>query len=71
MAWMAVPHLWNTTRDTVTATDFKNIKNIRGLLPLLSNLIATLYLKTEPDNNLWNQPSRKEMPDSEKSCISS
>lgn len=71
MAWTAVPHLWNTTRDTVTATDFKNIKNIRGLLPLLSNLIATLYLKTEPDNNLWNQPSRKEMLDSEKSCISS
>ena len=71
MAWAAVPHLWNTTRDTVTATDFKDIKNIRGLLPLLSNLIATLYLKTEPDNTLWNQTSRKKTLDSKKSCISS
>ena len=64
MAWTAVPHLWTTTRDTVTATDFKNIKSIRGLLPLLSNLIATLYLKTEPDHTLWNQTSLQEALDS-------
>jgi energy-coupling factor transport system permease protein len=64
MAWTAVPHLWTTTRDTVTATDFKKIKNIKGLLPLLSNLIATLYLKTEPDNTLWTQTSPQEALDS-------
>lgn len=71
MAWTAMPHLWNTTRETVTATDFRNIKNVRGLLPLLSDLIATLYLKTEPDNTLWNQTSPQEVLDSKKSCISS
>jgi energy-coupling factor transport system permease protein len=53
LAWTAVPHLWDTARRTIRAADLKNAKNLRGLLPLLSNLIAALYLTTEPDSKLW------------------
>lgn len=53
-AWAAVPQLWKTTRNTIASADLKHIKNLRGLLPLLSGLIATLYVKAEPAPSLWD-----------------
>jgi uncharacterized membrane protein/energy-coupling factor transporter transmembrane protein EcfT len=53
LSWTAVPHLWDTARRTIRAANLKNAKNLRGLIPLLSNLIAALYLTTEPDSKLW------------------
>jgi uncharacterized membrane protein/energy-coupling factor transporter transmembrane protein EcfT len=53
LSWTAVPHLWDTARRTIRAANLKNAKNLRSLLPLLSNLIAALYLTTEPDSKLW------------------
>jgi heptaprenyl diphosphate synthase len=70
MAWTAVPQLWKATRDTISAVDLKKVKNLRGLLPLLSNLIATLYLKTEPTDGLWSNIIRMENRDSKEPGVS-
>lgn len=64
LAWTAMPQLWQTTRDTLASANLKNIKNMRSLLPLLSNLIAALYLKTQPAHGFWNRPSRTDNRDS-------
>ena len=53
LAWTAIPHVWATTRGAILAANLKEAKNLRNLLPLLSNLIAMLYLNTETENKLW------------------
>ncbi|MEE4607216.1 MAG: Gx transporter family protein [Desulfobacteraceae bacterium] len=53
LAWTAVPHVWETTRGAILAANLKKAKNLRNLLPLLSRLIAVLYLNTETENELW------------------
>ena len=53
LAWTAIPYVWNTTRSAILSADLKKAKNLRNLLPLLSNLIALLYLNTEPGDKLW------------------
>jgi len=47
IAWTAIPDLWEITRKAILTSDLRKTKNLRGLLPLLSTLIANLYLKTE------------------------
>jgi heptaprenyl diphosphate synthase len=55
LSWTAVPHLLDTARRAIRAANLKNAKNVRNLIPLLSNLIAALYLATEPDSELWKR----------------
>jgi len=55
LAWTAIPHVWETTRAAILAANLKKAKNLRNLLPLLSNLIAMLYLNTESENKLWEK----------------
>ena len=55
LSWTAVPHLLDTARRAIRAANLKNAKNVRNLIPLLSNLIAALYLATEPDSELWTR----------------
>jgi energy-coupling factor transporter transmembrane protein EcfT len=55
LSWVALPSLWKATRDTIASVNMKDIKNVKQLLPLLSDLIATLYRQTEPAHGLWNQ----------------
>ena len=55
LAWTAIPHVWETTRGAILAANLKQPKNLRNLLPLLSNLIAMLYLNTETENKLWEK----------------
>jgi energy-coupling factor transport system permease protein len=65
LAWTAIPHVWETTRGAILAANLKKAKNLRNLLPLLSNLIAMLYLSTETDNKLWEKagpPARIRTP---------
>lgn len=71
LAWTAVPRLWKAARETAASMDFKKITNLKNLLPLLSNFIATLYLTTEPSHGLWNQTSWSENHDPEQPCVSS
>lgn len=53
LSWMAIPVLWETARRTIREANLKKAKNLRNLIPLLSNLIASLYLETEPESKLW------------------
>jgi energy-coupling factor transporter transmembrane protein EcfT len=55
LSWTAVPHLLDTARRAIRAANLKNVKNVRHLIPLLSNLIAALYLATEPESELWRR----------------
>jgi heptaprenyl diphosphate synthase len=55
LAWAAIPHVWETTRGAILAANLKKAKNLRNLLPLLSSLIAGLYLNTETENKLWEK----------------
>ena len=55
LAWTAIPYVWHTTRKAMFSNKLKNAKNLRNLIPLLSSLIAGLYLKTEPENNVWEE----------------
>ncbi|MFC1815626.1 Gx transporter family protein [Thermodesulfobacteriota bacterium] len=47
-AWAAFPNLWETARRAIIKANLKKVKNLRKLLPLLSNMIAILYIETEP-----------------------
>ncbi|MGA6926655.1 MAG: Gx transporter family protein, partial [Desulfosarcina sp.] len=69
MAWTALPQLWKTTRDTITSANIKDIKSIRRLLPLLSDLIATLYMQTEPAHGLKGPPSEQEQSEPGGPCV--
>jgi heptaprenyl diphosphate synthase len=53
LSWTAIPVLWETTRRAIRAAELGKVKNLRNLLPLLSQLIATLYLETKPEGGLW------------------
>jgi energy-coupling factor transporter transmembrane protein EcfT len=55
LAWTAIPHVWATTRGAILAANLKKAKNLHNLLPLLSSLIARLYLNTETENKLWEK----------------
>jgi len=45
LSWIAVPVFWEMAREILRKTDFKKVKNIGSLIPLLSEFIATLYLQ--------------------------
>ena len=64
LAWTAIPHVWETTRGAILAANLKKAKNLRNLLPLLSNLIARLYLNTETENKLWEKSATSRSKDS-------
>jgi len=64
LAWTAIPHVWETTRGAILAANLKKVKNLRNLLPLLSNLIARLYLNTETENKLWQRAATNREKDS-------
>ena len=70
LSWTDLPRLWRTTHDTIASINMKNIKNLKELLPLLSDLIATLYVQTEPTQDLWNQNPKKDQTDPDGPCVS-
>jgi uncharacterized membrane protein/energy-coupling factor transporter transmembrane protein EcfT len=41
----AMPSLWDTTRRLIHSANFKKSRNLRNLIPLLSGLMAALYLE--------------------------
>ncbi len=49
LAWNAVPYVWENTRNAIFSANLKKAENLRNLLPLLSSLIAELYLNTESE----------------------
>jgi uncharacterized membrane protein/energy-coupling factor transporter transmembrane protein EcfT len=53
LSWSSLPSLWETARSTIRTANLRKVENLRNLLPLLSNMIATLYLETEPHQRIW------------------
>jgi uncharacterized membrane protein len=49
LAWNAMPQVWSITRSAIFSANLKKAENLRNLLPLLSNLIAKIYLNTESE----------------------
>lgn len=47
LAWEALPAAWGTTRSAMSSVDFKKVRTLRNLIPLLSDLIAALYLRAD------------------------
>ncbi len=53
VSWVGIPFFWETARSTIRSAGFKKGKNLRQLIPVLSNLIATLYLEATPESRYW------------------
>lgn len=60
LSWNAVPYLWETARATIRKAKLGRAGSLKNLLPLLSNLIAELYLETGSTEGFWQQASRSE-----------
>jgi heptaprenyl diphosphate synthase len=59
LSWSSLPSLWETARSTIRTANLRKVENLRNLLPLLSNMIATLYLETEPHQRVWESAGKK------------
>jgi len=55
LSWMAIPIFWEMARNIIRRIDLKKVKNIRNLIPLLSDFIVTLYLETEQVSASWEE----------------
>ncbi|MEE8397653.1 MAG: Gx transporter family protein [Desulfobacterales bacterium] len=53
LSWTAFPFFWDTARATIRQANLKKAGNLRNLIPLLSSLIATLYMETESKSSFW------------------
>jgi len=60
LSWNAVPYLWETARAAIRKAKLGRAGNLKNLLPLLSDLIAKLYLETGSTEGFWQQASRSE-----------
>jgi energy-coupling factor transport system permease protein len=60
LSWNAVPYLWETARATIRKAKLGRAGSLKNLLPLLSNLIAKLYLETGSTEGFWQQANRSE-----------
>ena len=60
LSWNAVPYLWETARAAIRKANLGRAGSLKHLLPLLSNLIAKLYLETGSTEGFWQQASRSE-----------
>lgn len=47
LSWMAIPVFWEMARSALCRADLKRIKNLRNVIPVLTDIIATLYLEGE------------------------
>lgn len=62
-AWTSIPRLWETTRRAIFASDLGKIQTLKGLLPALIHVIATLYVKTEYPRGPARHVSPRELGD--------
>lgn len=60
LSWNAVPYLWEISRAAIRKANLDRAGNLKNLLPLLSNLIAKLYLETGSTEGFWQQAFRSE-----------
>ena len=54
LSWAVLPSIWQKGREAITNGNFSKVENLKNLLPMLSNLIADLYMETESEDGLMN-----------------
>lgn len=64
LSWTAIPHIWETARESIRAAELGKVRNLHKMIPLLSNLIAVLYLESEPESR--HSVSKDPVPNSPK-----
>lgn len=69
LSWMALPRIWTTARNTIASVNMKDVKQLNGLLPLMSDLIANLYMQTEPAHGSLDRSSAKKEGDTGGPCV--
>lgn len=47
LSWVAIPVFWEIAKNNIHKIDWRKAKNIRNLMPLISDFIVNLYLDTE------------------------
>ncbi len=60
VSWTSMPGVWNTVRSRIRTARLKSVKDLRSLIPLLSDLIVSLYLMTEPAGELLKEAHAEE-----------
>ena len=63
LSWVGIPFFWEMARTTIRSANIKKTKNLRQLVPVLSNLIARLYLEATPDNDFWKNVQLEQQQD--------
>lgn len=53
LSWITIPIFWEMARKRIRAANFKNVKSLRNLIPLVSDFIAELYLESERLTTFW------------------
>ncbi|MGB9594902.1 MAG: Gx transporter family protein [Candidatus Poribacteria bacterium] len=55
LSWVAVPVFWEIAKNNIYKIDWRKAKNIRNLMPLISDFIVTLYLDAESLSKSWEE----------------
>lgn len=55
LSWTAVPVFWEIAKNNIHKIDWRKAKNIRNLMPLISEFIVTLYLDAENLSKAWEE----------------
>lgn len=63
LSWNAVPYLWENARATIRGANLGKAGNMKNLLPLLSQVIAKLYLETGSTEGFWQRACGSEDTD--------
>jgi heptaprenyl diphosphate synthase len=62
LSWNAIPFCWEAVRKAIRTSDAGSMKNLRNLIPALTQMIATLYTEAAPDSAWIRQGRSQESP---------
>ena len=55
LAWASFPEIWAAARSAIRSENFRKEAGVRSMIPLISNVIASLYMEATPDGRLWRE----------------
>lgn len=62
LAWASIPHMWDAARTAIRSENFRKEAGLRNMIPLISRVIATLYLEATPSAGKEEGALRRERP---------
>jgi heptaprenyl diphosphate synthase len=60
LSWSALPFCWKAVRTAIRASNVKGTKRMRNLIPVLSSMIASLYVEASPGSACWGDVCARE-----------